>query len=257
MKVRHQIEAQLYHYSDGILPGAEEFISKYAPYRVEPTTTYIFSDESKLAEAMSLLAKHGLEAEKFYDFEIEPNELETYPALYLGTYTIFDLFILDEEAEWVDASVLNEYEMVQDYESERIVVSPRVKKVLEKITQKVGWESVERTDKQQWFLMEVVELLPEPIIIPFPVSVEPNEDPPGTYAVRSDGRDVATQANISKLTEVGIAVSLEVKAQEKMLKWRPRLVASGKVIYALQSAGIKDILDFTSPLIGESHPLSR
>jgi hypothetical protein len=255
MKISYQLEAELYHYSEGILPGAEDFISKYAAYRSEPTTTYVFSDEQQLEEAMSLLAKHRLSAERFYKFELTPNELATYPALYLGLYCTFEVFIIDEGKKRVNATVLDGYEIVQDYESDRIVVSPRVKKILENTTKEVHWESIETTNAQEWFIMQVMEILPEPIVVPFPVSVEPEEDPAGTYAVRSDGRAAIAEANISKLAEVGIALSLEVQTPLQLLKWRPRFVASGAVIYAMQLAGVKDILELTGPLLPESHPL--
>lgn len=195
--------------------------------------------------------KHGLFVERFYKLELTTSELATYPAIYLGMYCTFEVFIQDEETEKVNVTVLNEYEMVQDYDSERIVVSPQVKTVLENMTKGLGWKSIKTTDNKEWFIMEVLEILPQPIIVPSPVSVEQNEESSGSYAVRSDGRDVITKANISKLKEVGIALSLEVQVLSKILKWRPRILASGKVIHALLLAGVKDIVELTVPLLIE------
>lgn len=252
MKIVHKIETELYD-NDGILTGGEEFLRRYPAQRYGKTTTFVFSEEGMLAEALSLLAKYGLKAERFYVFELDPNEVATYPAIYLGIYITYDLLIDNR----VNEMQLNQAGIAMDYQSERIVVTPRVKKLLEGMTRGLQWESTEGTDRRAFVLMKVVEQLPEPIVVPSPVYLGLNERPPGTYAVRSDGRDVITNANISKLVEVGLAVSEEVETQSKVLRWRPRLVASGAVIHALQSASIKGLLEPISPLIPESHPLAH
>lgn len=254
MKVIHYLELKLYNYHGEITPGYEEFISKYAPYRHGSSTSYIFSDSQQLAEAISMLTKQGLPVEHFYKFELATNELETYPALYLGVYCIFEVFGIESGKEKVNANILNDYQMVQDYESERIVVSTKIKKILDGMTKRLSWESIETTNGEECFIMEVQEILPEPIVVPFPVSVEP-EDPVLTFAVRSDGRSAITETNIAKLREVGIALSLDVKTPLMVLPWQRRLLASGKVIKALQMAGMKNILELTEPLLLESHLL--
>lgn len=203
-----------------------------------------------------MLTKQGLPVEHFYKFELATNELETYPALYLGVYCIFEVFGIESGKEKVNANILNDYQMVQDYESERIVVSTKLKKILDGKTRGLSWESTETTSGEECFIMEVKEILPEPIFVPFPVSIEP-EHPALTFAVRSDGRSAITETNIAKLTEVGIALSLDVKTPLTVLPWQRRLLASGKVIKALQMVGITDIIELTEPLLLESHQLIR
>lgn len=251
MEIMRQIEAELYSL-DGILPGGDEFNTRYASYRTGRTTTYVFSDEHLFREAMSLLSQYGLKATTFYIFKLNQDEINAYPAIYIGIHNINGLLIDDR----VNESQLGQAEMAKDYQSERIVVTPRVKNLLESMSRGLKWEPVEGMAGQEFFSMSVVEDLPEPIVVPSPVYIGPNEYPPGTYAVQSDGRDVITNANIAKLKDVGIAVSEDVKVKEKVMKWRPRLIASGEIAHALQSAKVKGLLEPISPLIPETHPLS-
>ena len=252
MEIIYQIEAELYDL-DGILPGSKDFITRYAAHRVGPTTTYAFVDEYKLTEAMSLLARYNLKVEKFYVFKLRPEEFETYPAVYMGIYVI-DNLLTDNK---VNENQLNRAEIAVDYESERIVMTPRVKKLLERLAKDLQWELIQGTYGKELILMKVTEKLPEPIFVPSPLYVEPDEYPVGTYAVRSDGRDVITETNISKLMEVGVSVSYNVKKQSNVLRWRPRLIATGAVIHALQTANVKGLLETISPLIPESHSLAH
>jgi hypothetical protein len=251
MEIMRQIEAELYSL-DGILPGGSEFITRYAPYRIDRTTTYVFSDEHLFREAMSLLLQYGLKATTFYIFKLNQDEIKAYPAIYIGIHNIDGLLIDDR----VNERQLGQAEMAKDYQSERIVVTLRVKNLLERMSRGLKWEPVEGMAGQEFILMSVVEYLPEPIVVPSPVYIGPNEYPPGTYAVQSDGRDVITNANIAKLKGVGLAVSEDVRVEEKSMKWRPRLIASGEIVHALQSAKVKGLLEPISPLLPESHPLS-
>jgi len=251
MKNIHKIEAELYD-DQGILTGAEEFLRRFSKQRHGRTTTFFFSDENILLEAMSVLAKYNLKAERFYVFQLDPYEAATYPALYLGIHVIDNLLMGNQ----VNEAQLDQAEIAMDYQSECVVVTPRVKKIFEATTQLLEWEPTEGTNGRKFLVMKVVEHLPQPIIVPAPIYVGLNEYPAGTYAVRSDGRDVITNANISKLMEVGLAVSEEAEIQSKVLRWRPRLVASGVVIHALQSANVKGFLEPVSILIPESHLLA-
>lgn len=251
MEIIYQIEAELYDL-DGILPGGKDFITRYAAHRVGPTT-YAFVDEYTLTEAMSLLARYNLKAEKFYVFKLRPEELETYPAVYMGI-SVIDNLLIDNK---INENQLNQAEIAVDYQSERIAVTPRVKKLLERLAKGLQWEVTQGTHGKELILMKVTEKLPEPIFVPSPLYVELNEYPAGTYAVRSDGRDVITEANILKLMEVGVSVSYSVKTQSNVLRWRPRLIATGAVIHALQSANVKGLLETISPLIQESHSLAH
>jgi hypothetical protein len=251
MEILHQIEAELYSL-DGILPGGSEFITRYAPYRLGRTTTYVFSDEHLFRDAMCLLSQYGLKATTFYIFELNQDEIKAHPAIYIGIHNIDGLLVDGRVSE----GRLGQFEMAKDYHSERIVVTLRVKDMLERMSRGLKWEMVEGMAGQEFVLMSVVEYLPEPIVVPSPVYIGLNEHPPGTYAVQSDGRDVITNANIAKLKDVGIAVSEKIMVKTEVMKWRPRLIALGTIQHALQSAKVKGLLEPISPLIPESHPLS-
>jgi len=302
MKIFYQLEVKLYYFqkypqetdvqkTHTLLPGAEEFVEKYKSYtEQEGYISYIFESEEILSEAIATLEKCGLSGEYYYGIRLEPNEIETYPAFYLVVPSqiqpiIYDdetgeqienvIFFFDEEigAEIIDLEALEGCEIMEDfYEySDKIVVSPRIKEVLETVTQGVNWipigtttawewvpisrEDIGKYDDirentetdevytliekapQTWFIMEVQEKIPDPIIIPFPREVRFNSATQ-TYLVFNDGRDVITQASIDKLADCGIAITDEVQTPEGIYKRFRNLFASGRVIQALFDANI-------------------
>jgi hypothetical protein len=251
MRTLHVIEAELYG-AEGALPGAEEFMVAYAEDKTGPTTTYVFRDVRRMEDAAALLAEHGLKHTDFYIFDLEADEVSAYPAFYLGVHVVWNLFAHGT----VDAAPLDEFDIVKDYETEHVVVSTEVRKILEDTTSGLTWSAVTGTDGQQRFLMMVTTDLSDPIDIPAPVEIAKNKYPIGTYSVRSDGRDVITMSNVSTLAETGIAVSHEARIPSGIVKWRARLLASGRVVSALRSAGVKGILEPLVPLITEAHPLA-
>lgn len=312
MKVFYHLEAKVYYFQkyrqetnvqkrQTLLPKAEEFIEQYKDYKEqESDIDYIFQDEEKILEAIVALEKYGLSGKRHYRIQLEPNEIKTYPAFYLVVPSqmqpiIYDnetgekiknvIFLFDEEtgAEIIDLEVLEGYEIIQDLydDSDKIVVSSRIKEVLEAVTRGVNWipigttttyewipisredigkyddimekengevyKLVEKTP-QTWFLMEVQEKLPDPIVVPFPREIR-FISALQTDCVFSDGRNVITQASIDKLANYGIAVIDEVRTPEGIYKEFRSLVASGRVIKALFDANITGFYEgFATPL---------
>lgn len=286
------------------MPGAEEFVEKYKSYtEQEGYISYVFESEEILSEAIATLERCGLSGEYYYGIRLEPNEIETYPAFYLVVPSqiqpiIYDdetgeqienvIFFFDEEigAEIIDLEALEGCEIMKDFYDEyarlRIVVSPRIKEILETVTQGVNWipigttttyewipisrEDIGKYDNrmentetgevytqikkapQTWSIMEVQEKLPDPIFVPFPREVRFNSARPN-YLVFNDGRDVITQASINKLAECGIAITDEVQTPEGIYREFRSLVASGRVIQALFDANITGFYkSFATPL---------
>lgn len=256
MKIKHLLKVKLYDVHTGILPGGEEFSNKYGAFRVGPTKTrFMFTDKQALADAISFLEKNGLKAEHIYSFELEPDEVKDYPAFFLNFESLFDLLVEGR----VDLDVMGEREIAKDYQTGHLVVSLRVRKILEGVTRAIQWTSLGMTDGQEWFTMEVTKRLPEPVIIPFPIEVEQNETRPDTYTVMNDGRNVITQASMLTVKRFGLCLADQIKVELKVLKrWPIPIVSSGIVIHALQSAGVKGgPLGKLFPLIPETHPLSK
>ena len=301
MKILYHLKAVLYYYQknphdsdvqrgETYLLGAEEFVEKYKSYREQESDIfYIFDSEEILSEAIAELEKYGLSGKRHYRIQLEPNEIATYPAFYLVVPSqiqpiIYDdetgekienvIFFFDEETETeiVDLEALEGCEIMQDFydDSDRIVVSPRIKEVLEAVARGVNWIPIGTTTTyewipisrsdigkyddimekengevyklvenapQTWFLMEVREKLPDPIVVPFPREIR-FSSALETDCVFSDGRNVITQASIDKLANCGIAVIDEVRTPEGIYKEFRTLVASGRVIQALFDANI-------------------
>jgi hypothetical protein len=315
MKIFYQLEVKLYYFEKypqetdvekryTLLSGAEEFVEKYQSYKEpEGSIFYIFEKEEILSEAIATLERCGLSGEYYYGIRLEPNEIETYPAFYLVVRSqmqpiIYDeetgeeienvIFFFDEEigAEIINLEALEGCEIMRDFYDDyarlRIVVSPRIKEILETVTQGVNWipigttttwewipisrEDIGKYDNwmentetdevytqiekapQTWFIMEVQEKLPAPIIIPFPREVRFNSAMQA-YLVFNDGRDVITQASIDKLADCGIAITEELQTPEGIYKSYRSLVASGRVIQALFDANITGFYNsFAVPL---------
>jgi hypothetical protein len=254
MKARHYLEVML-HNLDGPLPGSRAFQAGYAGQRVGPTTTFAFEDEQMLMEALSFLAQFGLKSRQFFVFDLEPSEVAAFPAIYLGVHVVDDLVV--GVGKQIDASQLDHRGMAVDYHTEALVVSRQVQEILLETTTGLHWTSMPSTDGKDRSVVHVHEYLPDPIVVPVPLFVGPNESPVGTYAVQSDGRDIVTAVNADRLRQVGLAASLEVRIPSGVLNWRPRLVASGAVVAALQSANVRGLLEPLTPLLLERHVLSQ
>jgi hypothetical protein len=251
MDIKYVIEAELYDL-DGILPGAEEFLRRYAPNRSGKTTTFVFSDERKADEAFSFLATLRLKADRFYSFRLADDEVPRYPAIYLGIKIVDSLLNNDT----VNEALMEDCDLALDYQSERIVAALNVRGLLEGSTRGLRWSALRHSGTREFMSVDITERLPEPIIIPVPIEVSPNEEPPGTFAVRSDGRDIITRNNVLHLSEVGVAISEEVKVVSRTVRCRPRCVASGAVIHNLQANGVRGLLEPLTPLILESDRLA-
>jgi hypothetical protein len=258
MKINHVIQVHLTGRHGELLPGAKELMEKYATNPLGGQGLYMFSDESDLTEALAISSQYGLKIGRFYDLEIKLDELATYPALFLNFPSEFDLFVGEDGEEWTDATLIKNYhQIVEDYGSGRILVSPLAKQIIEGASKGVQWQSAETTNGEEWFIMQVTQNLPYPIIVVSPIEVTPYEKFPDVYSVLCDDRFVATATNIAFLAEVGMAESLNMKISSQALRWNSRLLASGTVVHALESAGITKIRERAHPLLTPDHPLSH
>jgi hypothetical protein len=238
--------------------GSEMCIrDRYTSYANETAIRFTFPEKPKFFEALSLLKKQGLRYIRYYKFELSLDELESYPALHLATM----LLGVDGCCTFLDAvefQVKDGEEMIKDVETGRIIVSPRVQKILERMTSCIEWIPQSISPGVEWFWM-VAQPLPSPIFIPNPSDISPDErcNIPDVYEVNDDGRLVANDANIAFLAEVGIAMNYHYETPTAIIKVSPESIATGKIIKALDSIGVKDILEYSFPLLTSSHPLSH
>jgi hypothetical protein len=260
MKTKYVIQISFPH-PDGYLWEAgsdyEEFIDRYAAYTNETAIKFFFPEKPKFFEALSFLKKQGLRYIRHYKFELAPDELESYPALSLG------MMLLRVDSCYtfisaVESEVQNGSEIINDVATGRIIVSPRVQEILEEMTSGIEWIPQPISAGVEWFWM-VAQPLPSPIFIPNPSDVFPNEYSiiPDVYEVESEGRCVANDTNIAFLAEVGIAMNGQCETPTTFIKVSPEAIATGKIIKALDSVGVKDILKNSFPLLTSSHPLSH
>ncbi|HAZ48358.1 MAG TPA: hypothetical protein DDW76_26350 [Cyanobacteria bacterium UBA11369] len=238
----------------------EEFIDRYAAYTDEHTIKFTFPEKPKFFEALSYLKKQGLRYVRYYDFELEPDELDSYPALRLGLMPLhaMDEPFLSSVKFFVKSFVKDGQEIIKDVETGQIIVSARVQEILERMTKGVEWTPQPISAGQKWFWM-VPQQLPEPIFIPNPYSITryDRSNIPDVYEVDFDGRRVASDANVAFLAEVGVAMNYQSQTPTEIIKTDPEAIATGKIINALKSIGVKDILEYSFPLLTSDHPLSH
>lgn len=255
--------------------NAAEFVDKYSRYWSDGCedayedyysimSIYSFTSEEKLIEAVSDASKMGLSVRRTYELKLEPNELETYPALCITPQFAVELFINNDANELVDASALDTYGIVREFDSERtffpfesnrIVVSLEIKQILDKITSCINWQQRKTTTSKECFVMEIKRSLPRPLIVVSPLLVYQIQDKLPIFYVESDGREAICNENIAFLSEHGLSISTEAQTPFGVFQWYPRLVVSGKVMHALQLVGMEKKLESFIPLLSELHPL--
>ncbi len=252
MKTIHHVEAQLIDPLRGSRPGAREFLSRYERHRTGPTTTFSFEDEKTADDALRLLEKYDIPRNRFYLFELKADEVSTYPAFYFGMISVNELIVNGA----VNLRKMGRNDIAMDYHSEQLIVSDRTRAVFEKTTSQVRWHDLPGQGPNKWCALEVVKVIPDPILVLRPIDRGENETPPGTHWVRSDGRDVVTRASASVLGDAGVALSTSVLIEDEVFAWRPRLLISGGMLQALLDVHVTGLLLPHVPLLMDTHPLA-
>lgn len=241
MKTHHLIEAFLFD-SSGRKPGAEEFEAKYAANCPGKTTSYLFEDEKSAETAMTLLRKHGIDFERGYLFEVL--NVGMHPAFYFGRVSIDGLLREDS----VNEKKMGTNDIATDFHSVRVIVSSRMRALLEERAQDVNWITLAGKNKS-WSELDVKTVLPDPIFLPHAIELGDSEEPDGTYWVRSDGREVISDANVAVLRKAGIAVSDTFRVHDRSRRWRPNLLIAGTVLQSILDRGYNGLLVPHVPLL--------
>jgi hypothetical protein len=251
MTVGYQLFVILYE-EGKLLPGGREFLDRYSAFRQNAATIFAFQDQQVAMEALALATSCGRDAQLFYIVQLAPEEAPVHPGFY------FSLKIGEEILHngKLRGRHLKKVDLAEDFSTEFILVDERVKRLLLEHTAGVETLRLGETGGRSWHKIESLTRLPEPIYIPQPTYFKPNVTPPGTFAVQSDGRDVLTSANQTWLKEHGLAVSHEVKTPMRQVKWRPRVLASGKLLASLKAGRVRGLVEPFVPLISEGQLFS-
>jgi hypothetical protein len=239
MQVKYQIIVQL---DDS---GAGEFVNKYQAHRLDDTSIFMFEDKTTACEAVETANKNNLEQRLFYIYQIQPEETSAHNGFYFVPQTLDNIWQQGE----LDVAAIEDLDIVEDFSTEFIFVNERMKHLLDKFCLDVETAIVVRNNKDVWYRVEKISTLPEPIYIPHPVFLSPNLFPLDTFAVQSDGRDILTKNNESWIEAHGVALSNEAETPLGKIKWRPRIIASGKLMAQTQIEQIKGIEDSLTVLV--------
>jgi hypothetical protein len=250
MRTVYEIEVDLVTETGEAHPAAALLKSTFAGNRSKNATVYRFTEVDELTIFVSFLEQHAVRFQRFYSFSLERGEIGSYPAFYFGAEVVFDLFVRGE----VDSEKFGLADVLFDYGTEMLIVAPRMRVLLEPLAPGVAWQQYTGIDGQPYAELKIVGLLPEPLRIPEAVEVAERATPPGTHAVRSDGRDVISEANVSALAALGLARSEEVELPGEKRLTSPRRLVSGRVLDALLSANVKGLVLPPVPLLPATHP---
>jgi len=234
------------------IPGAEAFVRRYAQYRTDLSNALSIDDWGVASRALSDAHQIGLPVHLFYSFEIAPDEIEAHDAFYLGLKITED--VLHDNV--LRSKHLKKFNIVQDFTSEQIFVDERARQVLERNTQGLAFCAFPARSQGAWYRIDSVAELLEPVCIPKTMFLDENEEPAGTYIVQSDGRDVLSESARNFVREHGLVVANRFKTGSMTSVWRPRLIASGRLIAALDEAHINGILTPLAPLLRSDDPLT-
>jgi Spore coat polysaccharide biosynthesis protein F, CMP-KDO synthetase homolog len=224
--------------------AADDFVKRFGPSQTAQAGIFSFRDKETARQALDAAAKDHLEPQLFYAFHVDAEAIATAPAFYLSVDVEEDILAPDG----VQSHFLTNVEVALDLYFDVILVNQRVKDLLEKHAVGVQFNAI---DENGWFRLDGITNLPEPIVVPKPMYRSPNETPPGTWAVQSDGRDVLTEANLAWVREHGLAVSHEVKTPADRVAWRPRVVVSGNLLALLRQEKINGLTVQPAPLLTE------
>ena len=223
-------------------PGAAGFIERFGQFRTAQTGNFSFRDKETARQAIDLANKDHLEPQLFYFFHIDPEAV--------GAVFYFAVDVEEDilEPDHVQSHFLTNVEVAFDLNSDVFLVNQRVKDLLERHALGLQFNAI---DEKGWFRLDGIAELPEPIVVPRPMYLSPNVNPPGTWAVQSDGRDVLTGTNLAWVHEHGLAVSRAVKTPAERVAWRPRVVISGSLWALLRQEKINGLTAVPTPLLTE------
>lgn len=230
------------------LPGVSEFVEKFAQFRTAQTGNFSFPDKETARQAIAMANDVHLEPQLLYFFHVDPEAIPTGSVFYFAVDVEEDIL----EPGQVQSQLLTDVEVAIDLCYDVVLVNERLKDLLERNASGLQFNAIE---EKGWFRLDGISELPEPIVVPKTIYLSPNENPPGTWAVQSDGRDVLTQANVAWVHKHGLAVSHEVKTPADRLAWRPRVVISGSLLALLWQEKISGLASLLTPLLIEQDAL--
>ncbi len=245
MRVTFEVFVALY--DEGQLrPGASAFTQRFGAQAVAKGGVFSFANKENALRAFEFAKAEDLDPQLFYFFHVEAEELSSAPAFYLAADVEEDIL----EPGQPQLQFLTNVDLALDLYTDKILVSSRVKDLLE--THQVGVQFAPINGmSQSWFRLDELTELGEPIHVPNPVFFSPNENPPGSYAVQSDGRDIITEANIRLLQTQGVAGSGKVRTPTGVVTWRRRVLISGKLLAELARANVRGLTMPPTPLLSE------
>ena len=172
------------------IPGSMSFIQRYQQFRPGSSNALLMDDWDAASQAMSEAEHIGLPVQLFFRFEMEADEIGSYPAFYFGL-KITENVVRDNI---LGSKHLKKFDIVQDFSSEEIFVDEHARQVFEDCTRGVVFSPTTARSGRSWYRISSMPSLPEPVCILKTMFLEENDTPRGTYIVQSDGRDVLSDA---------------------------------------------------------------
>lgn len=127
--------------------------------------------------------------------------------------------------------------LLRDEEHSTTVASENLIDLLPEVTTGLGWEPIAQRPRIKR-LVNALDL-PEPVVVPSAVFQSQADD--GTWAVRSDGRELLTPTNLKLVRQGGMVRAPQCQIADRVLTWRRPMVFSGLVLQFLEGRSIRGI----------------
>lgn len=251
MQPNYELNAELFG-PQGWRKNADRFLARYGSLAIDERTIYGFRNKAVALEALQFLQELGLEGNLQISFEYAEGEIAEYPAFSLVAFGEYDVIINGQ----VNSKVASQYDIVKDYNSEALVTSLRFKTLVEGEVPGTVWKPLRSRDGNQYFRLEILNSLPEPVYIPEPREITESVIP-GVFSVSTDGRYIITPQNLVALQAYQLAYSMAYLANGSVYTKVPSLVATGKILHRLITNHITGFDLPAHPLLTEDNPLSR
>jgi hypothetical protein len=174
------------------------------------------------------LAAHGAEFEVFYEYFPGPDDDPAGLAAYL------DLERFQPGQTYLDA---DQPMLVSDDTGTGLLGTAPGTEVLDSVTTGLGWAPSD-LDPDLYRLADA-PVLPEPVLVPRVTHLGSTSD--AGQAVRSDGRELLTAANLDAVRSAGLVRAPTCIADGQVLRWRRGPVFSGRVIEQLHREDVSGL----------------
>ncbi|WP_028973191.1 hypothetical protein [Spirochaeta cellobiosiphila] len=252
MKVNYRIEIDPLD-NNQYMEDANQFAIQFSSSRIEKTWFFKISDKKELLKAKTFLESQSFDWEIIYEFELSNDEIDDYSAYFPGIYSDYKIL---KNSIVLERRVRN-YDIINDLDSNRIILSEKTQKVLENIVEGLKFIPVESDKSKLFYFLENVIALSSPINVVKASEINLINSSDNLYFIVSDGRYYIHGALEQEIENAGIVMCHSMRYQDVSYDVPPYLIMSRKIVKSLINNNIKGLnnTDRFLPILNKNNPL--